>query len=366
MIKDEGKISNKVLTKMLNKEIRILLEDFLRIAFKDFSAAKDLVKIALRQRKSEKIRCKYEEEGQHVPPFMIASITSSCNLNCKGCYDKVKIHNRLEELEDIKWIDIFTEARELGISFILLAGGEPLTKDKVIKACVNFPEIIFPVFTNGLLIDEAYTDYFAASRNVIPVISIEGDSIQTDDRRGKGVFDRVSMSFELLKKRNILFGTSITLTSDNIDTVLNEAFIKDQIDRGCRIFFFIEYVPFDNQSKELVISSQQRINIDNTINELKQKYRGIFISFPGDEKIFGGCLAAGRGFVHINSTGSLEACPFAPYSDTNLKKMKLREALNSPVLSEIRELHEVLKDHKGGCALFDNKSLVDKKLKGEI
>lgn len=360
---DEDQMSNKQLTKMLNKAIGLLIEDFIKIALKDFSSAKSLVKIALKQRNSEKIRCKYEVEGLHVPPFMIASITSTCNLKCKGCYDKVKPRNHELELNDTEWEDIFTEARDIGMSFILLAGGEPLTRDNVIKECKKFPEIIFPVFTNGLLIDDAYAEFFVSSRNIIPIISIEGDRQQTDDRRGQGVFDRVLLSFDLLRKRNIFFGTSITLTCDNIDTVLNEAFIQKYIEKGCRVFFFIEYVPFDDSSSELVISEEQRINIDNALNKLREKYKGIFIAFPGDEKNFGGCLAAGRGFVHINSMGSLEACPFAPYSDTNLKKMKLKDALNSPILSEIRDLHTLIKDHKGGCALFDNRELVNEKLK---
>jgi hypothetical protein len=78
---DELQISNNQLTKMLNKSIGLLMENFVKIALRDFSSAKSLVKIALKQRKTEAIRCKYEEEGLHVPPFMIASITSTCNLN---------------------------------------------------------------------------------------------------------------------------------------------------------------------------------------------------------------------------------------------------------------------------------------------
>ena len=41
-----------------------------------------------------------------------------------------------------------------------------------------------------------------------------------------------------------------------------------------------------------------------------QKYPGLFFSVPGDEKKFGGCLSAGRGFVHISVSGDLEPCSF--------------------------------------------------------
>lgn len=85
---------------------------------------------------------------------MIAPITSVCNLKCSGCYDKEKVHNRSLELNEKQWSSIFAQGKELGTSFILLAGGEPITKEKVVKECMKFPEIIFPIFTNGMLINE--------------------------------------------------------------------------------------------------------------------------------------------------------------------------------------------------------------------
>lgn len=356
-------ISNTTLTSMLNKSIGFLIEDFIKIALHDFSSIKSIMKIALQQKKAVKVKTKYEDSGIHVPPFMIASITSTCNLKCKGCYDQEKCHTSSAELGKEGWSNLFGQAKELGISFILLAGGEPLIKDQVIKECIHYPEIIFPMFTNGLLINEAWIDYFATCRNLIPILSIEGDSNQTDNRRGQGVFAKVSSNMDLLKKRHIFYGISITITSENIDTISDAKFIEDYINKGCRLFFFIEYIPFDPRTKNLVLTEDQRLGLDKQLNVLREKFRGIFLAFPGDEEKFGGCLAAGRGFVHINSSGAVEACPFAPYSDVNLKDMTLEEALNSPLLDEIRSFHGLLQEHKGGCALFDNKELLENTIK---
>jgi len=358
-----NEVSGKDLTKMLNKSIGFLIEDFIKIALSDFSSAKSIINIALKQKNTVNIRNKNEEEGLHVPPFMIASITSTCNLRCKGCYDREKHHNCSCELNEEQWSEVFLQARNLGMSFILLAGGEPMTKEKVIKECIKYPEIIFPMFTNGMLIDGQWVDFFASCRNIIPVVSIEGDKNETDSRRGEGVFERVSLSFDLMKKRNIFYGISITLTSENFESVLTEEFIKNYIDNGCRTFFFIEYIPFDASTEKLVISEAQRAELDERLKKLREKFKGIFIAFPGDEKAFGGCLAAGRGFVHINAMGAIEPCPFSPYSDVNLKNTTLTEALNSPLLKEIRDLHGLLKEHKGGCALFENREMVEKLIK---
>ena len=71
----------------------------------------------------------------------------------------------------------------------------------------------------------------------------------------------------------------------------------------------------------------------------------MLISFPGDEVLSGGCLAAGRGFFHINARGGVEPCPFSPYSDTNLAECSLEEALDSPLFRHLRERGLLEQEH---------------------
>lgn len=100
--------------------------------------------------------------------------------------------------------------------------------------------------------------------------------------------------------------------------------------------------------------------------EYKEKFPALFIAFPGSEDEMGGCLASGRGFVHISADGSLEPCPFAPYSDSNLKDLTLREALGSEFLKQVRENHDNLKETRGGCALWENRQWVRSLLKDKL
>ena len=89
----------------------------------------------------------------------------------------------------------------------------------------------------------------------------------------------------------------------------------------------------------------------------------VYIAFPGDEKDSGGCVAAGRGFFHINSHGGAEPCPFSPYSDINVRDSSLREAMNSGLFLALRENGHLLEDHVGGCVLYEKRELVEKLLK---
>ena len=85
----------------------------------------------------------------------------------------------------------------------------------------------------------------------------------------------------------------------------------------------------------------------------------VYISFPGDEKSSGGCVAAGRGFFHINSHGGAEPCPFSPYSDINVRDTSLREALRSPLFQALQSGGFLDDDHTGGCVLYEKRAQVE-------
>jgi sulfatase maturation enzyme AslB (radical SAM superfamily) len=88
------------------------------------------------------------------------------------------------------------------------------------------PSVIFPVFTNGILIDDKIVSLFKKHRNVIPVLSIEGGDILTDQRRGKGVYERAHQKMKSLKKNSIFFGVSFTVMKQNLSEVISNEIVS--------------------------------------------------------------------------------------------------------------------------------------------
>lgn len=315
-------------------------------------------------RKSAKIREQYEQRGIHIPPFLIASVTASCNLHCTGCYAWQNGGcggSEPQGLMDISdWKRIFTEAADTGISFILIAGGEPLLRREVIELAAQFKNIIFPIFTNGTLMDESYLSLFDQHRNLIPVLSIEGDAAKTDSRRGEGVFEKISQAAAQLKKRGILFGVSITVTTENQTEVTTDEFADQLYESGCGLAFYVEYVPAEKNTEHLILQETELEQLAQRIDALRQNKKNqgmIILSFPGNEAAMGGCLAAGRGFFHINASGGAEPCPFSPYSELSLKEKSLIEVLQSSFFDKVREISaSKALSHQGGCTLFQVES----------
>jgi MoaA/NifB/PqqE/SkfB family radical SAM enzyme len=261
-------------------------------------------------------------------------------------------------MSEDKLRSVIAEAKELGISFIVIGGGEPLVRSEIQGIIKDFPEIIFLVFTNGLLIDEKLSTKLKEQKNLVPVISLEGYEEDTDQRRGKGVYERLQGVIKKIKGKGIFWATSLTVTNSNFATVTDEQFIGKLVDQGCKLFFFVEYSPIREGTENWVLSKEQRANVTQIRDSLRSKFPALFIAIPGDEEEVGGCLSAGRGFVHISAEGDVEPCPFAPYSDANLRELSLKDALQSDFLKAIRKNRGQLSETEGGCALWEKRDWV--------
>lgn len=321
-------------------------------------------------KKAARLREESARSGEHVPAFLIASISTTCNLRCAGCYSRA--NNACSDeacaggLSPADWGRIFSEAARLGMSFILLAGGEPLLRRDVILQAAAHRDLIFPVFTNGTVLDADYLNLFDVNRNLVPILSLEGGREETDARRGEGVYEKLLSVMDALARREILFGVSVTVTKENLSQVTSEPFLSVLRGRGCAAVLYIEYVPADGTSRALAPSEDDRVYLEQRLNALRRGGdRMIYISFPGDEKASGGCLAAGRGFFHINANGGAEPCPFSPFSDTSLREKSLREALRSPLFTALSSGGLLTGDHVGGCVLFEQEDAV-KRLCGMV
>jgi MoaA/NifB/PqqE/SkfB family radical SAM enzyme len=289
-------------TRLLDKSLHVFFKGAVRAALGSPRQALAFLRTVVYQRRAAKRRRDLAGQGLHVPPMVIFSVTERCNLQCAGCYARALHAGPEKELSGDEMRAVLAEAGELGIGFFMLAGGEPLVRRDLLDITAEFPRMLFLLFTNGLLLKDGLLPRLEAQRHVIPVLSLEGEGPDTDGRRGAGVF-------------------------------------------------VVEYSPVNADTEDWVITREQREMTAARLEAYRARHPALFISVPGDEEQFGGCLSAGRGFIHLSAEGNVEPCPFVPYSDTSLREMSLREALQSDFLRRIRE-SEDLKETGGGCSLW--------------
>ncbi len=312
---------------------------------------------------SARRRAVYEKEGIQVPPIIIYSITQKCNLKCRGCYAQALHPNPDGEMSRQEVERFVQEASELGVSFFVVAGGEPFIREELLDITRAHPEIIFLVFTNGILINDQMIQRLKRQRNVVPLISIEGYREETDERRGEGVYQSILDLSTKLRENRIFFGTSVTLTRKTFSLLTSSDFVREHVDVGSQFFLYLEYTAIQEGTEDWIVTLEQRSQLMSLMKRYQARWPALFMAVPGGEAEVGGCLAAGRGFVHINANGNLEPCPFAPFSDSNIREMSLKKALQSDLLFNIRQYPEELMPMEGGCVLWKKREWVKSLMK---
>ena len=301
-------------------------------------------------------------DEQWVPNFAVLSPSMRCNLNCRGCYSG--LYSKNGELEEGEIDRIIIELKTMGCYFIVVSGGEPYLHSLMwLRLFKKHKDVFFLTYTNGTLLDSGTVSMLAKLGNVAPAISVEGFENETDIRRGEGTYKRLIQAMERLKAAGVLFGTSVTYTSKNIDIVTSDEFVSHYISQGAIFAWYFMFMPVGKDPLlELVPSPAQRYECGVRINQLRNKYPLFMADFWNDGPAAGGCLAGGRSYLHILNDGRIEPCVFAHFGVDNIKNKSVLEAVNSPFFKAIREAFPY--NNNGNlmrpCMIMDNPEVLRK------
>ncbi|TYB91465.1 MAG: radical SAM protein [Kosmotoga sp.] len=309
-------------------------------------------------KEAENKRSEYLNKGVMVPPVLILSITSRCNLKCSGClaYAAGTVKDKGTNLKISEWKSVIEEANNLGVYCYFIAGGEPFMFEGLLDICNAYKDRFFLIMTNGTAIKENQFNKLRRLNNVLVTISVEGDKKITDNRRGKDVYEKIIYSMKKLKEIGVLFGISVTIKRSNYEYWIKSTALEEYLKMGVKLAFFFEHIPvdFDGKESERVLTKEERKEFREWINVFRKENPLLMIHSPGDEEKFGGCVSAGRGFAHITPDGNLTPCPVTSASTHNVMKSSLEESFSAPFFKKIRENEHLLETEDSPCALFSH------------
>ena len=188
------------------------------------------------------------------------------------------------------------------------------------------------MFTNGTLIDDAFTDKLLEVGNLVPAISVEGYEKETDFRRGSGTFGRVMKAMEIMKKKKLIFGASCCYTRKNVELIGSDEYFDFLVGCGAKFMWCFSYTPIGKGADtSLMVTPEQRKFMYYNIRRLRSTKPLFAMDFYNDAKYVHGCIAGGRSYLHINANGDIEPCAFNHFSDANIRTDTLLEALRKPL-----------------------------------
>src|SRR3989338_8722334 len=172
-------------------------------------------------------RNRLARQGHVIPTIVMVSPTTpeaGCNLACSTCY--AMGHDRATSLPYEVFRKLAIEQEELGIYTILITGGEQFLYKHLWRILREFPHTHFYIATNGTMVTQRDVEEMASLGNVYPMFSLEGFEKQTDMVRGSGTFQKVLRSMKLCQSVRLPFGVTATVTTQNIDEVTSDEFLR--------------------------------------------------------------------------------------------------------------------------------------------
>lgn len=165
-----------------------------------------------------------------IPLHGIFELTSRCNFNCKMCYvhGMEDAHSlKKEELSAKEWLSIAHEAKNAGLLFLLLTGGEAMLREDFAQIYEGLTQMGFRLVinTNGSLVTEEILDLFRKYPPARVNVSMYGASDATyESLCGCHSREKVVKAIRDIRDIGVSVRTTMTVTPYNchdMQTVYN-------------------------------------------------------------------------------------------------------------------------------------------------
>ncbi len=295
--------------------------------------------------------------GEVFPPFLYVSIINSCNLRCQGCWVDVKAPRNAIDLDTLN--RTVNNAREHGNSFFGILGGEPFMHPELLDFIAQHPDCYFQIFTNGQFITEKVSKALRQLGNATPLVSIEGSSTVSDERRGKkDVLNKTLRGLQNCLEAKLLTGVATSLCQTNLDDLLSEAWLDKLIDMGVHYTWYHTYRPVGPKiNEQLALHPDQIRDARRFITTMRAKKPIAIVDAYYDHAGQALCPMSTGISHHVGPSGDIEPCPIIQFATENIKDSRgIYETFTSSAF--LKDFRETSAQHTRGCIVLERPDLV--------
>ncbi len=305
---------------------------------------------------------------RHIDSAFIA-ITNQCNLKCTHCYEQHNLYDN-SSVPTEKIVKTINQLQKMGVSIIILTGGEPLIEFDKLEAILNQVDLNLSEFHihtsgNGLTLEKA-KKLKGLGISAAAVGLDHFDHVKHDALRGKGSYEKGINALKLFNEVGILTYVNLCAT----DAIINTGEIWDYYNLmkqlRVSIIELLEPRPYGGYYDK---------DINNLLSDKNKKELLEFMKKGNTEKVYKdhpliyyvahieganqmGCMMGGLSHFYIDSKGNVNPCVFLPVTFGNIMKndfqsiyKKMRTSIPHPV-------------HKECPSVLLSKSIVEKTSNG--
>lgn len=158
-----------------------------------------------------------------IPVSGIFELTPRCNLRCKMCYVRLSPEQMAplgRERTTAEWLELARQARDQGMTFLLLTGGEPTLRDDFCQLYEALAQMGLSISlnTNGTLLTNEIRQLWHRLPPAQVNVTLYGTSREDYDAlcRNPDAFDGVCEGLDWLKSEGILVHLNTTMVPTNL------------------------------------------------------------------------------------------------------------------------------------------------------
>ena len=231
------------------------------------------------ENKSGSPQPKDEDNHNFIPMWLLAELTYACPVQCPYCSNPLQISaNRKQELTTEQWIDVLSQARELGAVQLGFSGGEPLVRPDLAVLIQEATSLGFytNLITSAIGLDAAKIAAFkAAGLNHIQ-ISFQGSNQESNKKFGgtDSFRHKMEMTSEVIRQE-IPLGLNFVLHRQNIHQVGEFLETAELLGAEFVELANTQYYGWAKHNQQGLLPSRKQVeDAERVTNEFRSRHKG--------------------------------------------------------------------------------------------
>lgn len=269
---------------------------------------------------------------------VVIEITRRCDKKCRGCYAKPNSNRDM----DTHVLNAIIDHARKNYKHVFLTGGDPILDARVFTISKANPDIMFFMFTSASVLDEDFSKKLSKIGNLIPLLSVDGNSQALHDSvlKGRGSFKQVIESIKHLNGAKISWGFISVVTALNAKVVLSSGFIQNMKKKGAILARYLEFMPVGPKAIiNLLPSADDYYLMEKRKREIIDNDE-IYMQDTSQTKC--------TGLLFFDVDGNIKNCPFFHYAKHNISEGNLKDVIKTTRKDWYSAQYE------GECPLYSN------------
>lgn len=231
------------------------------------------------ENKSGSPQLRDEDNHNFIPMWLLAELTYACPVQCPYCSNPLQISaNRKQELTTEQWIDVLSQARELGAVQLGFSGGEPLVRPDLAVLIQEATRLGFytNLITSAIGLDAAKIAALkAAGLNHIQ-ISFQGSNQESNKKFGgtDSFRHKMEMTGEVIRQE-IPLGLNFVLHRQNIHQIGEFLETAELLGAEFVELANTQYYGWAKHNQQGLLPSRKQVEAaERVTNEFRSRHKG--------------------------------------------------------------------------------------------